>query len=517
MDWPLDFTGELRRRLRLEKAVGASPHLIAAAIEMYRADPVMFVNDCVFVYEPRNASRGDPTRIPAVPFQRQAEFIAWMKDRFETKTSAPVEKSRDSGATWMAAAFATWLWLFHPGSVTGFGSRKEILVDRQGDMQAIFPKIRSIIEHLPWYLVPKGWSPKVHSNYMRIINPENDAAIVGEAGDNIGRGGRSSIYFVDEAAYIAHPELLEAALTANTDCRIDISSPRVGTLFNTWCATESNKFIFDVSDAPWHTPKWMATKKTELEAKGLGHVYRQEYLRDATAGIAGQLIPSDWVEAAVGAAQKLGIVPTGARMAALDVADGGADRNALAIRHGIEVFYCKSRLDLLADAAGNWAYFEALENNCQRLRYDSIGVGAGAAAALRDKKVVKVQGWAGSGAVVDPERLYDKTTGRTNADMFANAKAQAWWGLRTRFLRTYQVVVEGKSGIDPDSLISLAPDVAELRELKSELSQVTYKANEAGKVLINKTPEGHQSPNRADSVMMAYAPQPAGISIIGVF
>ena len=31
----------------------------------------------------------------------------------------------------------------------------------------------------------------------------------------------------------------------------------------------------------------------------------------------------------------------------------------------------------------------------------------------------------------------------------------------------------------------------ELRELKSELSQVTYTYNAAGKVLVNKAPDGH--------------------------
>ena len=73
--------------------------------------------------------------LPVVLFPRQREFIEWLHERFTTKTSAPVEKSRDSGATWMSCAFAVWLWLFYPGSTVGFGSRKEILVDRAGDLQ----------------------------------------------------------------------------------------------------------------------------------------------------------------------------------------------------------------------------------------------------------------------------------------------------------------------------------------------------------------------------------------------
>lgn len=513
MDWPLNYSGELRRRMSLLQAARQSAAWAATAKAAYANDPVMFVHDCVFVYEPRNAAAGDPTKIPAVPFQRQAEFLVWLKERFETKTGAPVEKSRDSGATWMASAFAIWVWLFHPGSVVGFGSRKEILVDRAGDMGAIFPKMRAIIEHLPPFLVPAGWNPKVHSNYMRLINPETDAAIVGEAGDNIGRGSRSSIYFIDEAAFIERPALIEASLTANTDCRIDISSPRIGTIFNTWCATNPHKFIFDVHDAPWHTREWIATKEADLESKGLRHVFRQEYLRDASAGIPGQLIPSEWVDASVNAAERLGIKVSGKKVSALDVADGGMDRNCLAMTHGIEVIYLKSRTDLLADGAGAWAYFEAMEQGCAELRYDSIGVGAGAAAALRDKRNIRVIGWAGSGEVVNAGVKYEGN--RTQGDMFANAKAQGWWLLRDRFLRTYQAVVQGKVGIDRDSIISLSPSLPELRELKSELSQVVYKHNPAGKIQIDKAPDGHPSPNRADSVMIAGAPRHQGLSIIG--
>lgn len=499
--------------MALWRAAEEHPAVALGARTAWKADPVLFVNDCVFVYEPRNASNGDPTKVPSVPFKRQAEFLLWLKDRFETKTSAPVEKSRDSGATWMASAFAVWLWLFHEGSVVGFGSRKEILVDRAGDMQAIFPKIRAIIEHLPPFLLPQGWTPKVHSNYMRILNPENGSAIVGEAGDNIGRGGRASIYFVDEAAYLERPQLIEAALTANTDCRIDISSPRVGTLFNTWCATSERKFIFDCFDIPWHDTEWVESKQAELDSKGLGHIFRQEYLRDATAGIEGQLIKADWVEAAINAHETLGIKPTGIKRVGLDVADGGMDRSAYAKRHGILVLDVRSRGDLLADDAGRWAHAEAEAFDATEFLYDSIGVGAGAAAALRDKRKPAATGWSAAGAVLDPTRKYEGN--RTNEDMFANAKAQAWWQVRDRFIKTFRAVRQGKQ-YDPDELISLSPEITELRELKTELCQVVYKHNPSGKVLIDKAPDGHPSPNRADCVIIAFAPKPQGIRVIGV-
>ena len=160
---------------------------------------------------------------------------------------------------------------------------------------------------------------------------------------------------------------------------------------------------------PWHTDAWVKAKRDELEGKGLKHVFAQEFLRDGTAGLEGQLIPGEWVEAAVDACTKLGIRPTGEKVAALDVADGGKDRSALCIRYGVSVDLCKSRSDLLADGAGAWAYAIATQRGCQRLLYDNIGVGAGAAAALRGKTDIKVQGWNAAGAVVNRTAKYQGT------------------------------------------------------------------------------------------------------------
>ena len=124
-----------------------------------------------------------------------------------------------------------------------------------------------------------------------------------------------------------------------------------------------------------------------------------------------------------------------------------------------------------------------------------------------------MQGWNAAGAVVDRSRRY--AGDRKNEDMFANAKAQSWWGLRDRFLETFKA--SRGEPYDHDAIITLSPAIEELRELKSELSQVTYTYNAAGKVLVNKAPEGHASPNRADSVMIAFAPVGSGIQLIGFF
>lgn len=318
---------------------------------------------------------------------------------------------------------------------------------------------------------------------------------------------RESVGLCPVLARILQSGTIQIAIT-----KVMISTPCNGSLFNEWASRSTDKFIFDIGDVPWHTDEWIKRKRDELEGKGLKHVFAQEFLRDGTAGLEGQLIPGEWVEAAVDACTKLGIKPTGEKVAALDVADGGKDRSALTIRYGVEVQLCKSRSDLLADGAGAWAYAIGTQNGCQRLLYDNIGVGAGAAAALRDKKDIKVQGWNAAGAVVNRSHRY--AGDRKNEDMFANAKAQAWWALRDRFLETFKA--SNGEPHDPDAIISLFPGIEEMRELKSELSQVTYTYNQAGKVVVNKAPDGHASPNRADSVMIAFAPVSRGIQLYGM-
>lgn len=80
----------------------------------------------------------------------------------------------------------------------------------------------------------------------------------------------------------------------------------------------------------------------------------------------------------------------------------------------------------------------------------------------------------------------------------------SWWALRLRFQATYRAVVE-KMPFEPDQIISIDPKLPELTQLVTELSQPTYDVNTVGKILINKTPDGTASPNRADAVMIAYA------------
>ncbi len=189
------------------------------------ADPVYWINNYCRAFDPRNL---DNPYGPFILSDLQVSVIRDLQEADRLRAGTLWEKSRDSGATFMAGFYALWCWLFHEGDATGFGSRKLDLVDSLGDPGCIFEKIRMTYRQLPDWMreaQSKGFIWSKHSTLGKFVNPMNGSTIIGEGGDNIGRGSRYSRYFVDEAAHIEHPKLINASLSQSTNVRHDISTP----------------------------------------------------------------------------------------------------------------------------------------------------------------------------------------------------------------------------------------------------------------------------------------------------
>ena len=516
MKWPPSFDDEIERREQIALIINSTPDPRATATEFYSESCEKFIQDCCITYDPRNPSKDLPARMPFIPFPKQLELVQFILGIMSDQEDGLIEKSRDMGATWICCAISVWLWLYKSGSAIGWGSRKEQLVDKIGDPDSIFEKIRMIIRNLPDYCIPEGFSENDHLSYMKCINPTNDSTITGEAGDNIGRGGRSSIYFKDESAHYERPELIEASLGDNTNVQVDISSVRgEGTVFHRKRMSNTVKiFIMDWRDHPAKTQEWYDARKAKAESQGLSHVFAQEVDRDYAAAVEGIFLPAQWVRASIDAHIKLGITPSGAKKAGLDVADGGDDKNAYISVHGQVVTNIEQWGDCDTGVTAKRAWNRCLEEGVTKLTYDSIGVGAGIKAKtneLIEKNGAKIEvvGFAASssGGIIDPDKEF--TEGRTNKDMFAGSKPQAWWVLRDMFHETYKAVVEGLD-YDPDKIISIPSSFKYTDDLVSELSRPKREENEAGKILVESKKKmkkrGIPSPNLADALVLCYAP-----------
>lgn len=538
MDWrnPPYADIFIERRRNLVALREAPKEQLLVMREFYKNNPANFINDWGMTFDPRNAERGLPTVIPFVLFDKQIEFVNWVVGRWRNQQPGLCEKSRDMGISWLSTALACTLCIFNEGLAIGFGSRKEDYVDKVGTMKPLLPKAKMFMEALPEEF-SAGYRAGVDGPFMRLNFPDTGSLITGEAGDQIGRGDRASIYFVDEAAYLERPELVEHSLSQTTNCRIDMSS--VNGMNNPFAkkrhAGKVNVFIFDWRDDPRKDEFWYKSLEmgedefveradgTKVYGKGLDPVtIAQEVDRDYQASVSGIVIPAKWVQACVGAREKLQIPVSGLRGMALDIADEGHDKNAAACVEGIEVVHLEEWSGKNSDIfqTVERAFEMCDERGYKGFRYDADGLGAGVRGDARiinerrkesRQRQLAVVPYRGSEAVFEPDALvegtigYDGEKGRTNKDYFFNRKAQAWWTLRRRIQKTFRWITEGKRA-HPDEIFSIDPKCPHAMQLVAELSQATYKANGVGKMLINKQPDGMKSPNLADAVVARYAP-----------
>lgn len=140
---------------------------------------------------------------PFDPFEFQVRSLRWT-DRlvFDLRTDGVVEKSRDMGATWEKVGWAVKHWLFVEHFSVLFGSITEDKIDRVGELDTIFEKIRFFLRMLHPKMLPAGFSHTRHSTFMHVLNPANGALLVGEAPTpNFGRSGRYSAILFDELAF----------------------------------------------------------------------------------------------------------------------------------------------------------------------------------------------------------------------------------------------------------------------------------------------------------------------------
>gem|GEM_PF-633395 len=529
--WPPDYARIDAWREAAGDAIARDAPMAAAARSFYRAAPADFIDHWCVTYDPRNAGRGSPAKMPFVLFRRQRELVRFLLDCIAAEESGLIEKSRDMGATWLCCALSVALWLFWPGAAIGWGSRKEALVDKLGDPDSIFEKMRMIVRALPRALLPRGFSEKDHMNFMKLVNPQSGATVTGEAGDNIGRGGRKLIYFKDESAHYERPETIEAALSDTSRVQIDISSVNgLGNVFHRrreagkdWVPGEPLEpgrtaiFVLDWRDHPAKSRAWYEMRRRKAADDGLLHVFRQEIDRDYAGSVEGTIVPAEWVKSAIDAHVVLGFGDGGLWTFALDVADGGGDVNALAGRKGVVLRHAESWGEEDTGATARRAVAACEGKGALDLQYDSVGVGAGVKAETNRLTAeglmpagIRMAPWNAGGAVRDPDEplIEGDRDSPLNRDMFANFKAQAWWSVRTRFEKTHRAITEGVS-YDPSELISLASDLPLLRRIEKELSQPTAERRPGDmKLIVDKKPRGTRSPNIADAIVMAYNPLP---------
>jgi phage terminase large subunit len=500
-----------RRRVLLARMQEGGPPAVEALREHYRQHPEQMISDWCQTTDPRSVARGKAASVPFVLWPRQVELVQWLTERWRKGEPGTIVKSRDVGASYVSMAWLVVMAVLEPGFAGGVTSATEAKLDRSGDPDTLFAKLKEVLRSLPEQL-RAGFIEEKHAFYLRLVFPDTGASITGEVGPNAGRGGRKSAFIVDEAAFIPDLAAVDAALSANSDCVIHLSS--VNGMAHPFYLRATNPHIPRI-DVTWrHDPR----KGMVWYAKKLATEPRQQVAAevdcDFAASTAGQLIRAEWLHSCIDAAARLGVDVSGARSAALDISDQGGDRNSLCVRHGIEVTHLESW-----SGQGSTIYQTMVKTffrldavGVNSLTFDGDGLGAGARGdgeVLNDERrreerpEIELAAFRGSGAVIDPEG--SMIAGRANRDYFQNAKAMGWMALAQRIENTHKAL----TGLpyDANNLLSIPGGLPERTQLFAELLQIQYTISNNGKFTIVKTPPGMRSPNLADSLMMCFAPK----------
>ena len=218
------------------------------------------------------------------------------------------------------------------------------------------------------------------------------------------------------------------------------------------------------------TPGWVADRLKQWGSDS--PLYRSRVLAQFPVSGADTLIPLHLIEAAVERT-----LPEGTPvLLGCDIARMGGDESVLMLRQGSRARILKtlSKSDTMETSG---AIIQAMrETGASLAKIDAVGVGGGVFDRLNEQGVPVDEMQAG-GAAQDRER-------------FANARAEWFWYLRTRF-------ESGDIDIpDDDSLVS-------------QLAGIRYKITSKGQILIESKDEmrrrGVPSPDRADALMLAFA------------
>jgi phage terminase large subunit len=485
-----DYTQVYVERTERLTALRAPGFDLAALKAYYKDNPADFVHDWGFTVDPRNAELGKDVVVPFVLFPRQRQYLTWLYERWKRREDGLVEKSRDMGLSWLCIGFGVWMWIFHPSTVVGFGSRKEEYVDKIGDTKSLFWKARQFIKLLPVEFIPKGYSEQKHAPSMLITNPENGASIVGEAGANIGRGNRTSIYFKDESAFYEQADSIDAALSQTSNCKIDVSTPNgVGNPFHRKRTGGRIKvFVFDWRDDPRKGDDWYREQVEKIDDPV---IVAQEIDRDYSASVSNAYIGA----ANVAVCQALGpadVPAVGPLLVGVDVARFGNDKCCITFRRGRVVIsqILFGKVDVVDCAGRVKDEVLAMNEKPGQIAVDTIGIGAGVADILRREKAFWLnQDDPQSSVVQDVNSSLQLDDGQN-----FNLRARMW-----RDMRDYIKAVCSLPN-DPD----LTTDLTALRYMYRQSKLLIESKEDAKK-------RGLKSPDRADSLALTFAYPPKEI------
>lgn len=463
-----------------------------------------------WTFDPRNASAQLPSIIPFVPWQKQIEYLEWIYDCIFNQEKGCAVKARDQGGSFLALKLFLQEWRWNDGFTAGLGSQKAEKVDKRGDMDALFPKMRFMMQMYPKWWRPEGFDERIHDNFCNLKNPENSNTISGDSGENIGRGGRKSVFLLDEAAFLQFYKKTEAALSRATSTVIELSTPAGPNDFHEkYHSGRVATFCFDWWNDPRVDQEWYDTEKSRTDPV----TWAQEVDHDFHASVGGVFIDQIWVNAAVRAKYP----PTGICAAGLDVSSKGKNQTILTIRRGPVV----KQWEINAKHGGDLTRQVidiCNEAGVDYLNYDEVGVGFAVESAFEginetgdDVQEIKFNYFGVNAGHKASNRKYSEFRDKYGYEVFADAGSEWCYLTKMRFKKTWLNEHSSvKEKFPEDECICIDDIPAFKNQISAPLEQRTTTGKIKKEPKSSMKTRGIESPDRLDSLTMACIPQDAG-------
>ena len=232
------------------------------------------------------------------------------------------------------------------------------------------------------------------------------------------------------------------------------------------------------------------------------HVWLGDYAKIDNENI---VLPLNKLRRCVG----LDLPLTGYPYAGGDVANGGTDNSSIGVRVNNTVTSVTEANIKGSSKVAQWMRVIAEQHSVVRLYLDVVGLGAGVEDVfnVRDASEMLpfvVQPFMGGGRVYAGEQPFFKASQKrytiTNAQMFSNLNAQAWWNMRQRLENTMRFL-DGNP-VDESRLLALPANTP--TKILKQLSQVQFDAEKEKDIKIIKKPDGMPSPDCADCIVMSF-------------
>jgi len=225
IEYPKDPTENLRWRAKILRRARVNLEFREMLRRLFYEDILFAFNTFFYTLDVRQRPYHHQ---PFCTYEYQDREILALQEAINDGKDKCLEKSRDMGVTWIVLGTMFWFWCQPSGGADFLlGSRIEDYVDKKGDPRTHFAKLRYLLNRLPKWLRPKGFSPRNHDTFMKLVNPVTESSFTGESNNpNFSTQGRYLAILYDEFAKWEGSD--ESAWTAGGDaspCRIAVSTP----------------------------------------------------------------------------------------------------------------------------------------------------------------------------------------------------------------------------------------------------------------------------------------------------